>query len=851
MDDNFSPRVKDVIAYSKEEALRLGHDFIGTEHLMLGLLRDGNGKAVTILNAMEVDLNHLRRKVEILSPANPSVGTNTNDKKNLHLTRQAERALKTTFLEAKLFQSSSINTAHLLLCILRNENDPTTKLLNKMKVDYDDVKDQFKLMIANDDDYIDTPSAESFPGDDDAAASEEENKDNLFSGSQGKTNKKSKTPVLDNFGRDLTAMAEEGKLDPVVGREKEIQRVSQILSRRKKNNPLLIGEPGVGKSAIAEGLALRITQRKVSRILYDKRVVTLDLASLVAGTKYRGQFEERMKAVMNELEKNNDIILFIDEIHTIVGAGGATGSLDASNMFKPALARGEIQCIGATTLDEYRQYIEKDGALERRFQKVLVEPTTVEETIEILQNIKDKYEAHHNVRYTDEALIACVKLTNRYMTERFLPDKAIDALDEAGSRVHITNINVPEKILTIEQQLEDVRELKNSVVKKQKYEEAAKLRDDEKNLEKELAIEQEAWETESKLHKEEVSEENVAEVVSMMTGIPVNRIAQTESNKLVELPNLIKGKVIGQDEAVAKVVKAIQRNRAGLKDPNKPIGSFIFLGKTGVGKTQLAKVLARELFDSENALIRIDMSEYMEKFAISRLVGAPPGYVGYEEGGQLTEKIRRKPYAVVLLDEIEKAHPDVFNILLQVLDDGYITDSLGRKIDFRNTIIIMTSNIGARKLQDFGQGVGFGTSAKADQVDSNAKNIIENALKKAFAPEFLNRVDDVMVFNSLDRDDIHKIIDIELDQLFARIEDLGYKLILTKTAKDYIADKGFDKDYGARPLKRAIQKYIEDALAEEIINSNLQEGDTITMDLDAKSNELTIKIKKQKKAAES
>ena len=851
MDDNFSPRVKDVIAYSKEEALRLGHDFIGTEHLMLGLLRDGNGKAVTILNALDVDLNHLRRKVEILSPANPSPGTSANDKKNLHLTRQAERALKTTFLEAKLFQSSSINTAHLLLCILRNENDPTTKLLNKLKVDYDGVKDQFKLMITNDEDYIDSPTSESFPNEDDSTGEEETSKENLFSGTAGKGNKKSKTPVLDNFGRDLTRLAEDGKLDPVVGREGEIQRVSQILSRRKKNNPLLIGEPGVGKSAIAEGLALRIIQRKVSRILYDKRVVTLDLASLVAGTKYRGQFEERMKAVMNELEKNDDIILFIDEIHTIVGAGGATGSLDASNMFKPALARGEIQCIGATTLDEYRQYIEKDGALERRFQKVLVEPTTVEETIEILQNIKDKYESHHNVQYTDDAIQACVKLTNRYMTERFLPDKAIDALDEAGSRVHITNINVPDKILEIEQKLEEVRELKNSVVKKQKYEEAAKLRDDEKNLEKELATEQEAWEKESKLHRETVDEENVAEVVSMMTGVPVNRIAQTESNKLAELPDRIKGKVIGQDEAVAKVVKAIQRNRAGLKDPNKPIGSFIFLGQTGVGKTQLAKVLARELFDSENALIRVDMSEYMEKFAVSRLIGAPPGYVGYEEGGQLTEKIRRKPYAVVLLDEIEKAHPDVFNMLLQVLDDGYLTDSLGRKIDFRNTIIIMTSNIGARKLKDFGQGVGFGTAAKMSQADSHAKGVIENALKKTFAPEFLNRVDDVMVFNPLEREHIHAIIDIELEKLYERISDIGYTLNLSEKAKDYIADKGFDKDYGARPLKRAIQKYIEDALAEEIINSNLQEGDSISMDLDEKKNELKIKIKKQKKTTES
>ena len=850
MDDNFSPRVKDVIAYSKEEALRLGHDFIGTEHLMLGLLRDGSGKAVTILSALAIDLNHLRRKVEILSPANSEVTVTTNDKKNLHLTRQAERALKTTFLEAKLFQSNSINTAHLLLCILRNENDPTTKLLNKMKIDYDVVKDQFKLMITNDDDYLDSPRAESFPNDDDAAPGEG-GKENLFTSSSAKTNKKSKTPVLDNFGRDLTVLAEDGKLDPVVGRENEIQRVSQILSRRKKNNPLLIGEPGVGKSAIAEGLALRIIQRKVSRTLYDKRVVTLDLASLVAGTKYRGQFEERMKAVMNELEKNEDIILFIDEIHTIVGAGGATGSLDASNMFKPALARGEIQCIGATTLDEYRQYIEKDGALERRFQKVIVEPTTPEETIEILQNIKDKYEAHHNVEYTDDAILACVKLTNRYMTERFLPDKAIDALDEAGSRVHITNIHVPERILQIEAQLEEVRELKNSVVKKQKYEEAAKLRDDEKNLEKELAEEQTTWEEESKLHKVAVTEEDVAAVVSMMTGIPVNRIAQTESKKLAALPDRIKGKVIGQDEAVIKVVKAIQRNRAGLKDPNKPIGSFIFLGQTGVGKTQLAKVLAKELFDSENALIRIDMSEYMEKFSISRLVGAPPGYVGYEEGGQLTEKIRRKPYAVVLLDEIEKAHPDVFNMLLQVLDDGYLTDSLGRKIDFRNTIIIMTSNIGARQIKDFGQGVGFGTSAKKDQEHDYTKSVIENALKKTFAPEFLNRIDDVMVFNALEKEDIHKIIDIELDKLYLRITDLGYTLNLSDKAKDFIADKGFDKQYGARPLNRAIQKYIEDALAEEIINSGLEEGDTISMDLDEEKNELTIEIEKQTKTTES
>lgn len=842
MDDNFSPRVKDVISFSKEEALRLGHDFIGTEHLMLGLLRDGQGKAVEILNVLDIDLSQLRRKVEILSPANPNISTTTNEKKNLHLTRQAERALKTTFLEAKLFQSKSINTAHLLLCVLRNENDPTTKLLNKLRINYDNVKYQFKQMITEDSStYTESPTSEAFSN---SEYEDSKDNDNGFSKSaSSKTNKKSKTPVLDNFGRDLTVMAEEGKLDPVVGREKEIQRVSQILSRRKKNNPLLIGEPGVGKSAIAEGLANRIFQRKVSRVLFNKRVVTLDLASLVAGTKYRGQFEERIKAVMNELEKNDNVILFIDEIHTIVGAGGATGSLDASNMLKPALARGEIQCVGATTLDEYRQNIEKDGALERRFQKVIIEPTSVDETIEILNNIKNKYEEHHNVDYTDEAILACVKLTSRYMSDRFLPDKAIDALDEAGSRVHITNIDVPSQIVELEAELEAVRSTKNSVVKKQKYEEAAKLRDDEKRLEKNLSEAQEKWETESKLNREIVTEENVAEVVSMMTGVPVNRISQTESNKLSVLSQLISGKVIGQNEAVSKVVKAIQRNRAGLKEPNKPIGSFIFLGQTGVGKTQLAKVLARELFDSSDALIRIDMSEYMEKFAISRLVGAPPGYVGYEEGGQLTEKVRRKPYAVILLDEIEKAHPDVFNMLLQVLDDGFLTDSLGRKIDFSNTIIIMTSNVGARKLKDFGTGVGFGTSAQREQENANARGVIENALKKAFAPEFLNRIDDVVVFNNLERAHIDKIIDIELAKLLERISELGYKLKLSKKAKDFIADKGFDKKYGARPLKRALQKYVEDAIAEQIIKYNIQEGDVIAMDLKKEDVSLNISIK--------
>ena len=845
MDDNFSPRVKDVISYSKEEALRLGHDFIGTEHLLLGILRDGQGKAIKIMQKLAIDLDFLRRKIELLSPSNPAQQPVGMDKRSLHLTRQSDRALKFTFLEAKLYQSSSVSTAHLLLSILKNENDPTTKLLKKLKLDYETVKEEYLNMITNENTdenlYKDFPKNESF---DDSASQEDSFKEMSNPNNPSRTAKKSKTPVLDNFGRDLTEMAIEGKLDPVVGREKEIERVSQILSRRKKNNPLLIGEPGVGKSAIAEGLALRIIQKKVSRILFNKRVVTLDLASLVAGTKYRGQFEERMKAVMNELEKNDDVILFIDEIHTIVGAGGATGSLDASNMFKPALARGEIQCIGATTLDEYRQYIEKDGALERRFQKIIVEPTNVEETIMILNNIKPKYEDHHNVIYTPEAIEACVKLTNRYMTDRFLPDKAIDALDEAGSRVHITNLEVPKQILDLEKQLEDVRELKTSVVKRQKYEEAAKLRDDEKRIEKDLADAQEQWEIESKNNKIIVTDDHVADVVSMMSGIPVNKIAQTESNKLSKLPEILKTKVIGQDEAVVKIAKSIQRNRAGLKDPNRPIGSFIFLGQTGVGKTQLAKVIAKELFDSEEALIRIDMSEYMEKFAISRLIGAPPGYVGYEEGGQLTEKVRRKPYSVVLLDEIEKAHPDVFNMMLQVLDDGFLTDSLGRKIDFRNTIIIMTSNVGARQLKDFGQGVGFGTAAKVSQADDHAKGIIENALKKTFAPEFLNRIDDVIVFNALEKEHIDLIIEIELKKLLARVIDMGYHLELTQTAKDFIADKGFDKQFGARPLKRAIQKYVEDALAEEIVNSNLEEGDSIKLDLEESGTELKITINK-------
>ena len=840
MDDNFSSRVKDVITYSKEEALRLGHDFIGTEHLLLGILRDGGGKAINILNSLEVDLDYLRKKVEILSPPNPINDFDQNHKKNLHLTRQAERALKTTFLEAKLFQGKSINTAHLLLCILRNENDPTTKLLIKLQLDYETVKEQFKYMLTeSDDSFSALPSSETFPEDskeDDSPI--DENPFTIKSDTKSKV--KSKTPVLDNFGRDLTSLASQGKLDPVIGREKEIERVSQILSRRKKNNPLLIGEPGVGKSAIAEGLALRIIEKKVSRILYNKRVVTLDLASIVAGTKYRGQFEERMKAVMNEIEKNDNIILFIDEIHTIVGAGAATGSLDASNMFKPALARGEIQCIGATTLDEYRQYIEKDGALERRFQKIIVEPTSIDETIEILQNIKDKYESHHNVNYTDEAIIACVKLTDRYVSDRFLPDKAIDAMDEAGSRVHITNMDVPKNVINLEASLESVKEKKNEVVKKQKYEEAAKLRDDEKRIEKELLAAQNKWQEDLKLHRETVTEDDISEVVSMITGIPINKIAKAELNQLSKLDKNISGKVIGQDEAVSKVVKAIQRNRAGIKDPNKPIGSFIFLGQTGVGKTQLAKILSSELFNGADSLIRVDMSEYMEKFAISRLIGAPPGYVGYEEGGQLTEKVRRKPYSVILLDEIEKAHPDVFNMLLQILDEGVMTDSLGRKIDFKNTIIIMTSNLGARQVKDFGNGVGFGTEAVKSQESKNIRGTIEKSLKKAFSPEFLNRIDEIVIFNSLEKEDLKKIISIELEKLKSRIKDLGYEIKISTKAVNFLCEKGYDKKYGARPLKRAIQNYIEDLIAEEIVQSKLKKGNNIKIDWNGKSEKLDL-----------
>jgi ATP-dependent Clp protease ATP-binding subunit ClpC len=839
MEAKFSNRVKEVITLSREEALRLGHDYIGTEHLLLGMIREGEGVAVGVLKKLGVPLDDLRAEIEKISK-----GTATHEIKNLAnipLTKASEKVLKITYLEAKIFKAQLIGTEHLLLSILRDQDNLATQILNKFDINYETVKEMLEYqnespMASSDTDDPDDDTSKIFGGGSQGSAGSKEKK-----GAE-----KSRTPVLDNFGRDLTRLAEDNKLDPIVGREKEIERVAQILSRRKKNNPILIGEPGVGKTAIAEGLALRIIQKKVSRVLFGKRVVTLDLASLVAGTKYRGQFEERMKAVMNELEKSPDVILFIDELHTIVGAGGASGSLDASNMFKPALARGEIQCIGATTLDEYRQYIEKDGALARRFQMVMVDSTTPEETVQILENIKEKYEDHHHVIYTKEALEACVKLSDRYISDRYLPDKAIDVMDEAGARVHINNIHVPEEIIKLEEAIEDVKKEKNRVVKSQKYEEAAQLRDKEKKLIEQLDIAKAKWEEKTRTEKYTVNEDNVADVIAMMTGIPTKRIAQKESNKLLNMSNELAGKVIGQDEAIKKLTKAIQRTRVGLKDPKKPIGSFIFLGPTGVGKTELAKVLATYLFDKEDSLVRIDMSEYMEKFSVSRLVGAPPGYVGYEEGGQLTEKVRRKPYSVVLLDEIEKAHPDVFNILLQVLDDGILTDGLGRRVDFRNTIIIMTSNIGVRDLKDFGSGIGFSTASKRENEEENMKSTIQNALKRVFSPEFLNRLDDVIVFNSLQREHIHQIIDITLTKLFDRIIQLGYTIELTEKAKDFLAEKGYDQQFGARPLNRAIQKYLEDPIAEEILKGEVEEGGIIVADHDGKADVLTLKAKKPK-----
>jgi ATP-dependent Clp protease ATP-binding subunit ClpC len=833
MDSNFSPKVKEIISYSREEALRLGNDFIGTEHLLLGLIREGDGMALKVLQTMQVDLFELRKGLETaIKDKNNKPLANIN---SLPLTKQAEKVIRITVLEAKALKSATVETEHLMLSILKNKENVATQILGNLDVDYERFKGELSILQGGSptSDYND-PGSEEFDDDDERRQYQQRK--------PAASNTKSKTPVLDNFGRDITKFAELGNLDPIVGREQEIERVSQILSRRKKNNPILIGEPGVGKTAIVEGLALRIVQRKVSRVLFDKRVISLDLAALVAGTKYRGQFEERMKAIMNELEKNRDVILFIDEIHTIVGAGGASGSLDASNIFKPALARGDLQCIGASTLDEYRMYIEKDGALDRRFQKVLIEPPSIDETITILNNIRSKYEDFHNVIYDAEAIEACVRLSDRYMTDRLLPDKAIDVMDEAGARVHLKNINVPQNILDLEKQIEDIKQEKNKVVKSQRFEEAAALRDREKRLGEELDRAKAEWEEEAKHKRFPINEEAIAEVISMMTGIPVMRMVEAESAKLRRMGEDLQGAVVGQDEAISKIVKAIQRNRVGLKDPRKPIGSFIFLGPTGVGKTELARALARYMFDGEDALIRIDMSEYMEKFSLSRLIGAPPGYVGYEEGGQLTEKVRRKPYSVVLLDEIEKAHPDIFNIMLQVLDDGQLTDGLGRKVDFKNTLIIMTSNIGARQLKDFGAGVGFATTAKTSNTEENNRGVIEKALKRTFSPEFLNRIDDVVIFNSLEESHIGMIIDIIMKDVLKRLNTLGFTLSLSDSAKKYIAEKGYDQQFGARPLHRAIQKYLEDPLAEEILNHRITAGDMVTADYSEEEKKIVFEI---------
>ncbi|MEL6636965.1 MAG: ATP-dependent Clp protease ATP-binding subunit [Bacteroidota bacterium] len=834
MNRRFSPKVKQIISRSREEAVRLGHDFIGTEHLLLGIMQDANSLAVRVLSSLEVDANDLSQTIEDSIARNNKLASTALNIGNLPLNKHAEKVLKVTFLEAKMLKSEEISPEHLVLSILKHKDNLASRILHQYDISYDIYKSELE--------YVRQEQEFSHPDIFDQAPSESEEpfEEEDASRYQRKGNSKSRTPVLDNFGRDITKLAEEDKLDPIIGRENEIERVSQILSRRKKNNPILIGEPGVGKTAIVEGLALRIIQRKVSRTLFNKRIVMLDLAALVAGTKYRGQFEERMKAIMNELEKSRDVILFIDEIHTIVGAGGATGSLDASNIFKPALARGELQCIGASTLDEYRQHIEKDGALDRRFQKVVVDPPSPEEAVHILENIKPKYEEFHNVNYSDEAIKACVQLSDRYISDRFLPDKAIDVLDEVGARVHLKNIHVPKHIEDLEKKIEELKEKKNQAVKNQQYEKAADLRDDESKLVRQLEFAKLEWEEEAKTKRYPVHEEDIAEVVSMMTGIPVNRVAQSESNKLVNMGEDLKGAIIGQDEAILKITKAIQRNRVGLKDPSKPIGSFIFLGPTGVGKTELAKALARYIFDSDDALIRIDMSEYMEKFSVSRLIGAPPGYVGYEEGGQLTEKVRRKPYSVILLDEIEKAHPDVYNILLQVLDDGQLTDGLGRKVDFKNTMIIMTSNIGVRQLKDFGQGVGFATQARQDKADDYSKSVISNALKRTFSPEFLNRIDDVVIFNSLDQDNIFEIIDISLKDLHKRLDGMGYKLVLSEEAKKFVAEKGFDPQFGARPLHRAIQKYIEDPLAEFILSENPAEGSVFEAILNKEGDGLSI-----------
>lgn len=835
MSVKYSEQLNNVFTYSVQEAERLGNAYVGPEHLLLGLIREGSGKAFDVMHKLNVDVEKLKQKIEVLvrTDKEPSGA-------DIPMLKSTEKIKKIMELEARALSAESADTEHLLLAILKEKNNLAEDVLSSDNVTYEKVLESLNSVKP------DTLMNTNLPNDD-----EEEDTDDPFASKKSKSSssaKQSETPALDTFGTDITKAAMENRLDPVVGREREIERLAQILSRRKKNNPVLIGDPGVGKSAIVEGLALRITQHKVSRVLFDKRVVALDMASIVAGTKYRGQFEERIKAILNELQKNPNIILFIDEIHTIVGAGGAPGSLDAANMLKPALSRGEIQCVGATTLDEYRQSIEKDGALERRFQKIMVDPTTPEETLQILENIQDRYEYHHNVRYTPEAIKACVRLTDRYITDRCFPDKAIDALDEAGSRVHIATVSVPAEIEQLEKQIELLKKEKNRVIAEQKYEEAVPIRDQEKQCQYQLEDAIKRWERESQQHPEIVDEEKVAEVVAMMSGIPVQRIAQAEGLKLRQMKEVLKNRVIGQDEAVEKITKAIQRNRIGLKDPSKPIGSFLFLGPTGVGKTHLARVLAEFMFDSSDSLIRMDMSEYMEKFSVSRLIGAPPGYVGYEEGGQLTEKVRRKPYSIVLFDEIEKAHPDVFNILLQVMDEGRLTDSLGRRIDFKNTIIIMTSNVGTRQLKDFGRGVGFNTAEDAVLDTEYSHSVIQKALNKTFAPEFLNRVDDVVMFDQLSKVSIKSIIDLELKGLFGRVTGMGYKLELSPEAKDFIADKGYDVQFGARPLKRAIQRYLEDELADVMLSGEAAEGDTILMDLNETKDGVKAKVLKQNPA---
>ena len=851
MNRKFSQKVKEVIRRSRTAAENLGNDYIGAEHLLLGIIQEQNSTAVRVLTNLDVNVNQLKKTVRNVVQNGQGTGSRPLNVGNLPLNKQAEKVLKVTFLEAKSMKSETIAPEHVLLSLLKHKENNVARILSRFDVDYEIYKSELEYVSQEGDfessDILPENAAQGDDYDDEERGSGYQGGSGGSGGGSGRGQKqsKSRTPVLDNFGRDVTKLAEENKLDPIIGRENEIERVSQILSRRKKNNPILIGEPGVGKTAIVEGLALRIQQKKVSRNLFNKRLVMLDLAALVAGTKYRGQFEERMKAIMNELEKSRDVILFIDEIHTIVGAGGATGSLDASNIFKPALARGELQCIGASTLDEYRQYIEKDGALDRRFQKVLVNPPTPEEAVDILKNIKEKYEEFHNVNYSDDAVTACVRFSDRYITDRFLPDKAIDVLDEVGARVHLKNIHVPEHIEELEAKIEEIKELKNQAVKNQQYERAADLRDDEGKLVRQLEFAKVEWEEESKTRRYPVEEDDIAEVVSMMTGIPVMRVAQSESKKLVGMNTDIQKVIIGQDNAIEKITKAIQRNRVGLKDPSKPIGSFIFLGPTGVGKTELAKALARYMFDSEDSLIRIDMSEYMEKFSISRLIGAPPGYVGYEEGGQLTEKVRRKPYSVVLLDEIEKAHPDVYNILLQVLDDGQLTDGLGRKVNFKNTLIIMTSNIGVRQLKDFGQGVGFATKARQSAAEDHSRSVIQNALKRTFSPEFLNRIDDVVIFNSLEQEHIFKIIDITLSHLRKRLDGMGYSLELTDDAKKFVSEKGYDPAFGARPLNRAVQKYIEDPLAEFILNNSPEEGTILLAVMNEDGDGLNIEAKEE------